>query len=707
MSCDLRQVGRPSDAPTPTVASILWDAPLSLEGAMSSSGTLAPYTVYADAVQMMRQHAATTKAYDDLDRRAMLAVYTHILPYAHQEAPVHLAMVASAATLDKVARALLCLHNAPVSAWPFNAGTDGPLPVGVLLRFFVQQSHPNTGSPAAWRVQALKNDASSLMSWRSDHDGSSMPAPSSPLSLPVDALSLTSSSSMLAPAPALAISTGLGLGALPESAAPRAELSRPPSAASNARWLRPDKSFISFPSLHRDGGARTSSGGAPSRHMTLYDMSTMVRSIEKWAPTTELPAAAEKPENAAAALAPRAGETASSTPSLKASSLRTAAPPLSYRGDTLSSPASFVSLPFKSGGSGTYGLPVPGASPVATAPSTLSNVSAFAHSLWGHRPGTVPLHVGSPAPNAAPSDTWQPSALWQAINVRVLPLFLSAWDGPPLEALTETTETYVRRLYERDRDDAMAAMMVDLQSLVSTGLASITLQLQQSDGLDLLHELLRTWTHYYGTTMPYLQAALGPLETLAQQFSRAPVTTISSQAPLSDTDSMQSDTSPAVSTDAASLALSSKSVALPSDSPTHSATSCTPPEPQGLPRLGEPSWLTLRAYLLQAFRDCVVLPMWDWLYTVSVRFDEVEVAVSRSALRARYTQLLHVLGSLPTDDAAQDRVEGLSKALRAPASPLAYGTSLPSSWRPAPSVSPLPGCWTPSSGSPTRTRPAY
>ena len=253
-----------------------------------------------------------------------------------------------------------------------------------------------------------------------------------------------------------------------------------------------------------------------------------------------------------------------------------------------------------------------------------------------------------------------PSSLWQALCVRILPIFYQDGRHAPIETLSDYMDIYIRLMYEKDPYHAYDTISTKARQLLSTGLSGLGLQLQQKEGVYLVLELVQVWKHYYGTVVPYLHAAMLPLETklpvLDEVYTRA-------------FERMNSRES----TSAASLFTASESEPYCERTSQSSTPVFEPPTEATHPPSKHPSahppW-ALRRTLLLAFRDQIVLPICDWLHLVSMRIDHVhmETEISQETLRLYITQLFNILGSLNTDDYAQERIERCRRGLLSPSS---------------------------------------
>ncbi|WFD26962.1 hypothetical protein MNAN1_001951 [Malassezia nana] len=454
---------------------------------------------------------------------------------------------------------------------------------------------------------------------------------------------------------------------LPSSATVKSEGVRSLLSGTNPHRTRPMDSVLPLSYLHhRDSQPRPQSASQTPKSLQVYDMSTMLRSIEKWDPVVEWPDAMDGSEMTASPLHARPSEVGPLSGS-RSSSRNLQTPTLHLRTELSTSAPSLMPLSLRSNSVST---PSSSSFPRSDTPSTFSNVSAFAQSLLGHFPSSASL-VSSSSMVTNPSAS-QPQSLWQSICVRLLPLFYDQVGDLRIESISETMDTYVRSLFERDPEQAPALLEDHLQKLISTGLMGVTMQLQQSVGTQQARELVRVWLHYYDTVLPYIHASMLPLETKLQSWH------LSSRILSRPGNRLRTLIAPEDEEDA-----------LPTSEQHASAKDETPGG-------AVPPVLDVRRVLLLAFRDQVVLPVSDWLYSLTTRVD-AEPWDATTSLRSRLTQMVHILSCLYTQDGAQERIERLSRALADPlpctSSRLSIQTSTPSfvglSLQPSP-VSPLP-----------------
>lgn len=388
-----------------------------------------------------------------------------------------------------------------------------------------------------------------------------------------------------------------------------------------------------------------------------YDMLTMMRSIEKWDPMMDPPSSAPLDTL-------DSGTTAGFSP--LGLGARFVDPPSSVSRGALSVrsiPAS--ALPLRSSNTptphATSNGPTSSASSVTNTSTLSGNVSAFAQSLFNYLPSPVAA-IGSlnSGPASTAPDPQSLLQLWQRICIRVLPIFAQEPQNISVEALYESVDLYVRLVHERDQVHAHATLLSHFEKLVSTGLNGITFQLQQNDGLRLLSDFLRAWKHYYGTVMPFLHACFLPLESRLWSMDLLHIRWLHRQ----------------------------------------DKSTC-------IDRSNAPTRVDLRRALLTMFRDQIVLPICDWLYMATMQMQYMINMDPSGALnvnvRGRLMQLVNIMDSLGTDDAAQQRIERLRRGLLSqglslhsyppPTSTTTFDVMSPSnaSTQPSP-ISPIPSC---------------
>ncbi|WFC97646.1 hypothetical protein MYAM1_000365 [Malassezia yamatoensis] len=375
-------------------------------------------------------------------------------------------------------------------------------------------------------------------------------------------------------------------------------------------------------------GSRSSSSSTnPSRNLHAYDMSTMIRSIDKWDSN-------------------RSDDHYDTVQSPVHSSSRGTDP---ITGSKFSSP-------FQGGVGGTFSHGTPRAnestsSLAITSPTTAGraafsvSASASASSLHGSTSSAAPLlnvgafaqslfgHTGSSG--VTESETSDATAIWQSVCVRLFPLFNYETLNTPVEAIADSVDLYVRLIFEQDPAQALAILHENLRKDVLRGLLSITNKLQGREGQALLHGLSWAWRVYYCTIVPYLQACLSPLEHRAAELSML---------------------HQAAAQRYRSLGVFSPSELKQADCPTY-----------------DMEGVNVRRVLLLAFRDRVLLPIYEWFFYVLQNFltlprgnpdlSQVEAESIRKELRPYLLQLVGVLASLRTDDLAQERMEILYKSV--------------------------------------------
>lgn len=370
--------------------------------------------------------------------------------------------------------------------------------------------------------------------------------------------------------------------------------------------------------------------GSRASNKNAYDMSTMLRSIEKWDPVGET--ADEEP------LSPMSGRTMD-TPRVSHSVLNLSSPVLHLRNEAHASTPTLASLP-RSIASGSKNAP--GSSTLRShTPSSTPLVSAFAQSLFGH-------HSAVSVP-----DVQQGSALWNTICVRLLPLFNGEHMSVPSEALAESMDTYVAFVFDQEPQRASVILEDNFRRLVGMGLLSVAARLQGHEGIRLLQALVAVWIHYYEVVIPYVQLSVWPLEVrmpklvaLQQAVKRAPCRASTTLA-----ERQRADAS------APTWASESLSDNEDDDSDVTRFTSM-PPDAD------PPAEIDIRGILLQYFRDRIVLPIYDWMYMACVRLEPMaESEIYTEALHPRLLQLVGVLQSTTASEFVQERLERLRSVL--------------------------------------------
>ena len=564
---------------------------------------------------------------DDLDVRATQAITSLLLPWLRTSSPSHVALVTGAHMADKVCMRRLCqLLQSLLAAHGTDPATlrtahDRPMAIRtspLLPAAFHQVYMDLTESSGHERLQVL---ICTLC-----ESGHLQPTP---LQLPLGVVSPTlpeSAEPMLPSVSRLSLHTqdAPEPPSLPASGiAAKADGPRSLMSGSSPLRIRPMESVFGL-SLHghRDTQSRPLSASQSSKHLQAYDMSTMLRSIEKWDPVMEWPDVSDGSDMASSPLLARVTEPSATVLSSRASSRSLQTPSVNLRTDMPSVAPSIVPLSLRGSVAST-----PSSSFPRTDTSTLGNVSAFAQSILGHFPSSTSLGTSG---NALPSTSAPPpQALWQSICVRLLPLFYEQAGDLRIESVSDSMETYIRFQFERDPDQAPALLEDHLQKLISTGLMGVNMQLQQCEGTLRARELVRMWLHYYDTVLPYVHASMLPLETKLHSWQV--LATISSKQ----------------------RSRSASRVLEKGDSSFSEHACPLPPA------------MDVRRVLLLAFRDQVVLPVCDWLYSLASRVD-FEPLDATTSLRPHLTQMIHILACLYTEDRAQERIERLTRALADP-----------------------------------------
>lgn len=375
---------------------------------------------------------------------ATSALVQYILPWLQRPSNAHIVLVAEAEMIQGLARMVHALDGLALADKPWTwPPVASPIKVhGVLYRL---------------SLEFRKGDVCHVHAV--DLHGS----PVSPPTRDVAALS-----------PPSALPPPLPLASLPYTPTP-----------SSSPGLRPVPSPLLHTSPSASGHIVVPPSQPPSyRSSHAYDMTSMLRMLEK--------GDASRTEGS------RSDHSASTSPTSGSS----------WTGDRLRSLAAFRSHD-------TSGRSSPGASrngsALAVSPGTLSshastptlsNVSAFAQTLFSYLPSsgstpTVPSDVGTQ---------------WQSICHRLLPLFQGEAVTTPLEVITATSEAYIQQLYRQSPEHAAAIVEENLHQLAHTGLGGITAKLQGTDHVALLTTLVDAWNGYYTTTVPYLVAGLYPVQ---------------------------------------------------------------------------------------------------------------------------------------------------------------------------------------------------
>ncbi|WFD19351.1 hypothetical protein MCAP1_001581 [Malassezia caprae] len=561
---------------------------------------------------------------EDLDVRAMQVILSLLLPWLHTStSPVHLALVSGAHMADKLLQSLLAAHGTDpttlrtVQDRPMSIRTSPLLPAAfhqVYLDMAEMSGHERLQVRVCTLCESGHLQPTPLQLPRGI--GSSPHLPESAESM-LPSISRFSPHTPDAPDPS----------SLPVPAVTvKADGARSLMSGSSPLRIRPMENVFGLSHLHghREPQPRPLSTSQSSKHLQAYDMSTMLRSIEKWDPVMEWSDVSDGPDMAASPLLSRPTEASGPPLSSRASSRSIQTPSLSLRTDVASVAPSLVPLSLRANVAST---PPSSSFPRTDTPSTLSNVSAFAQSILGHFPSSASLVNSSHAPPSPGAP--QPQSLWQSICVRLLPLFYDQAGDLRIESVSDSMETYVRFQFERDPDQAPAVLEDQLQKLLSTGLVGVTMQMQQSEGTQRVRELVRVWQHYYDTVIPFVHASMLPLETML--YSCHVLAAVSSHQENRSVSRAPMHEHPRPPLDAP---------------PTHPV----------------PPALDVRRVLLLAFRDLVVLPVCDWLHSMTIRL-ESEPLDATTSLRPRLTQMIHILACLYTEDEAQVRIERLCRAL--------------------------------------------
>lgn len=615
-----KQAHRSNKVTKPYVTSLLRELPYASDVA-SDVGSDSPDQA---KLHKMYPSAPLIDEAEELDVRAMQVITTLLLPWLHSStSPVHLALITGVHMADKVRvfdsyqllQVLLAAHGTDPATLrtaqdrPMSIRTSPLLPAAfhqVYMDLYESGGQERLQVRVCTLCESGHLQPTPLQLPRGIVSPSQLPEGAGESMLP--SMSRLSLAAHDIPEPS----------SLPASmTTSKSDVPRSLITGTSPLRIRPMENVFGLSPLHghRDAQPRPLSLSQSSKHLQAYDMSTMLRSIEKWDPVLDWPDTSDTSDMGTSPLLARPTEPSGPTPGSRASARGLQTPALSLRTDVPGTAPSLVPLSLRGSVAST---PPTSTFPRTETPSTLSNVSAFAQSLLGHFPSSASL-VGSS--HAVPSlSTLPPPSLWQSICVRVLPLFYDQAGDLRMETVSDTVETYVRLVFERDAEQAPAVLDEHLQKLISTGLMGVTMQLQQSEGLQRARELVRVWLHYYDTVMPYMHACMFPLESKLHSWHILRTILARSSA----------------------LRMQQDEHALPDDA-----------------GAGPPA-MDVRRMLLLAFRDQVVLPVCDWLHSLTSRLD------LESSLRPRLTQMIHILSCLYTEDAAQERIERLSHAVTDP-----------------------------------------
>ena len=337
---------------------------------------------------------------DDLDVRATQAITSLLLPWLRTSSPSHVALVTGAHMADKVCMRRLCqLLQSLLAAHGTDPATlrtahDRPMAIRtspLLPAAFHQVYMDLTESSGHERLQVL---ICTLC-----ESGHLQPTP---LQLPLGVVSPTlpeSAEPMLPSISRLSLHTqdAPEPPSLPASGvAAKADGPRSLMSGSSPLRIRPMESVFGL-SLHghRDTQSRPLSASQSSKHLQAYDMSTMLRSIEKWDPVMEWPDVSDGSDMASSPLLARVTEPSATVLSSRASSRSLQTPSVNLRTDMPSVAPSIVPLSLRGSVAST-----PSSSFPRTDTSTLGNVSAFAQSILGHFPSSTSLGTSG---NALPS----------------------------------------------------------------------------------------------------------------------------------------------------------------------------------------------------------------------------------------------------------------------------------------------------------------
>lgn len=247
-------------------------------------------------------------------------------------------------------------------------------------------------------------------------------------------------------------------------------------------------------------------------------------------------------------------------------------------------------------------------------------------------------------------------------------------------ALSLTFRKYVQQTFEQRADNALRVLEDDLTRLAYLGMVSIISKTQALASQKLLARVADEWTHYFTTVVPYVEACMLPLQTIAGRLEEAlhsstrrskPPANLRARTAPQDTDSDDADTSSTASDD--TYASDDDSIECPSQKPVFLG----PLRPTT--HQTEFRGVNARRILFMAFRDQLILPISDWLMTELPHVDgppaqssdtpaapsEAPQQTELGRLYGRLRQMTHLLCSVHTNDSAQQAMERLRLALPA------------------------------------------
>ncbi|WFD33713.1 hypothetical protein MCUN1_000526 [Malassezia cuniculi] len=359
------------------------------------------------------------------------------------------------------------------------------------------------------------------------------------------------------------------------------------------------------------------------RSLAQYDASAMVRSITKFDPAPGDSDVSDAPESPSLPFGSfRSGDVLSHVMS---GQKNTAQPWLNkWSGEAITAASSLVSLPSSISRSSISSAQPSGQ--LVPPQGTLHNMSAFAQNLFGHS-------------SAQPQDgsSGRGALLWSTICIRILGVFNSDLSGT-VEEVNDMYDKYIYAVFERDPASAISMLEDGFRKIIDIGLVSITQRLQGPASDDFLWRLVDVWAFYIGTVVPYVHAYALPLRTTAMHLAKTYMPAVPVDEPLSESDSEDELPRP--------KARVRKTVLLPRT-------------------------IEVRSILLGAFRDRVILPIYDWLQSAighvhnlsnnSMLHGRGPAALSQ--LRAHLSQLTGMLTSVASNDGAQDAMEQLRDTL--------------------------------------------
>ncbi|PKI85673.1 hypothetical protein MVES_000701 [Malassezia vespertilionis] len=621
---------------------------------------------------LLHQWKAVMRECSDLDVHAAASIDAFVVPWIERGSASHIAVVASASVVDKITHSLLLLRSAPLSIvcdMQQRRARSVTLAAGPVLQLMVKKAGLQ-GTQALYDTYILKNDGARLSKATAESVQDVLP------------------DARISPQPSITFSPSKAH--IEGKASPWYHLRTSPSpnrAKQGAGISLPG--FAGGTSLSLPLGARAHASGVPQppRNMHLYDTSVMLRSIEKWDPVRGVGDAMDIGEAVSPPLGTQSRaldttETRSGSRTYSfggGSRLHLPGPIISLRtsgADTQSSSGAVTSPVLAHKGSAASVYSMSSTAPSASASqNTLSNVSAFAQSLFSH----TSLLQGTQCSTQDMSSEGPPDTLWQGICLRLFPLFNGEPVGMPIEVVNEWAELYVRQLMVSQGPATPYVLEETWAKFCRTSTLGINARLHHLEGLALLQGVVGAWRMYYETIIPFLHAAIFPLEScvryMADTMERSMLRTdagphgakerVSARRHAGEDEMHWEHGSPVLSDIATSSSASIEDV---------------PEMELPLPSAINVPRLDIQRALLLSFRDRVLLPISRWLLAAIAHIDELarfsppfvsprhgpqadQIEVRPKELRPYLLQLTGVLVGLHTDDNAQERVEHLRNRL--------------------------------------------